>query len=338
MSLSLKKNNSQNSTENDIKTTIKKSPKIKKKFLCTICEKSFSTNGNLKNHINTIHNHILPFKCPYLLCKNSYSNQSRLLIHIRTHSGFKPYICPICKKSFNEKGNLKTHIGFHSNERPYKCNYCDKSYKTNGHLKDHIETHHFNLKKFVCNICQSKFGRRSTLSSHMRTHYGNVIFHSFKNVNCDEKINDNEKNNNENGNVCFNDNLYQKLLDLNENKVEEFNVSDSNELSTEDKNILIPCPNDKAANEAIIPPKGLRLPYLNRSAPIGNIITKPISPSNENNKLINISKNVNVFFLACFVSNVKLVFKNPVFSKTPIPINTIINNDKGVKLTKLSTA
>ncbi len=226
MSLSQKENKSQNSTEKEIQTAIKKTSKIKKTFFCTICEKSFSTNGNLKNHINTIHNHILPFKCPYPLCKHSYSNQSRLSIHLRTHSGFKPYICPICKKSFNEKGNLKTHIGFHSNERPYKCNYCDKSYKTNGHLKDHIETHHFNLKKFVCNICQCKFGRRSTLSSHMRTHYGNVIFHNFKNVKCDEKIKEDDKNKNENKYVCFNGNLSVKL-NLND-EVNELNIEDKN--------------------------------------------------------------------------------------------------------------
>ena len=145
-------------------------------FICPQCHKSFSTKGNMKNHIQTIHKNIRPFKCPYPSCKKEYSNQSRLDVHIRTHTGSKPFMCPICSKSFNEKGNLKTHINFHTDKRPFKCNQCEKTYKTNGHLKDHIEIQHMQLRRFICEICSSKFGRRSTLVAHMRTHTGEKSF------------------------------------------------------------------------------------------------------------------------------------------------------------------
>ena len=52
---------------------------------CELCHHSFSTKGNLKNHISTIHKNIRPFKCPYENCDKSYSNKSRLDVHIRTH-------------------------------------------------------------------------------------------------------------------------------------------------------------------------------------------------------------------------------------------------------------
>lgn len=52
---------------------------------CELCHHSFSTKGNLKNHISTIHKNIRPFKCPYQNCDKSYSNKSRLDVHIRTH-------------------------------------------------------------------------------------------------------------------------------------------------------------------------------------------------------------------------------------------------------------
>jgi uncharacterized Zn-finger protein len=139
---------------------------------CKICLKIFSTNGNLKNHITTIHQNLRPFKCTFPNCNKSYSNKSRLLVHERTHTGQRPFICHICNKTFNEKGNLKTHICFHSNNRPFICDMCGKSYKTNGHLKDHYEIHHLNVKKFICDICGTRFGRSSTLKAHLRTHTG----------------------------------------------------------------------------------------------------------------------------------------------------------------------
>lgn len=141
-------------------------------FVCNICQRPFSTNGNLKNHIVSIHNKILPYKCPYDNCTKAYSNRSRLEVHIRTHTGARPFICTVCNKSFNEKGNLKTHMNFHTNSRPFKCDQCSKTYKTKGHLKDHIEIYHMNKRKFSCTLCESKFGRKSTLVAHMRTHTG----------------------------------------------------------------------------------------------------------------------------------------------------------------------
>lgn len=143
---------------------------------CERCQKMFSTNGNLKNHILAIHENNRPFHCSFKGCEKSYSNKSRLIVHERTHTGIRPFICQICYKTFNEKGNLKTHLGFHLNQRPFICYECNKSYKTNGHLKDHIEIHHLQIKKYVCSICNCHFGRSSTLKSHMKTHTGERNF------------------------------------------------------------------------------------------------------------------------------------------------------------------
>ena len=145
---------------------------IKKQNICDICKKSFSTLGNMRNHIMTIHNNIRPFVCTFRGCNKKYSIGSRYQVHLRTHLGNKPFICQICNKAFNEKGNLKTHLRFHSELRPFKCPHCTKSYKTNGHLKDHIEIQHNLIKKYECQYCHKKFGRISTLKAHIRTHTG----------------------------------------------------------------------------------------------------------------------------------------------------------------------
>ena len=159
--------------ENTINLSITEfASKKQKQNICNICNKPFSTLGNMRNHIMVIHQNYRPFKCTYPGCNKNYSIESRYQIHLRTHIGSKPFICQICNKSFNEKGNLKTHLRFHSEIRPYKCPHCNKSYKTNGHLKDHIEILHNLIKKYICKFCNKKFGRISTLKAHIKTHTG----------------------------------------------------------------------------------------------------------------------------------------------------------------------
>ncbi|KAI1716707.1 zinc-finger double domain-containing protein [Ditylenchus destructor] len=76
------------------------------------------------------------FKCK--LCGVIVKHPSKILEHLRIHTGERPFPCTQCTLTFTQVGALKAHLRIHNREKPYVCKYCIKHFTTAGQRTAHI--------------------------------------------------------------------------------------------------------------------------------------------------------------------------------------------------------
>ncbi|XP_029162000.1 zinc finger protein 568-like [Nylanderia fulva] len=145
-------------------TTQVKDQNPQKKYCCVVCEARFKGSGGLRNHYKVVHGAGPVFKCDE--CGKEFPLKERLKLHVRTHTGFKPYKCPECDKSFARGGQLVQHRRTHSQVRPFRCGLCSNSFTCAANLSLHVKRHN-GQKDHKCDLCGRAFVRRDALKKHL---------------------------------------------------------------------------------------------------------------------------------------------------------------------------
>ena len=132
--------------------------------ICNICKSIYVNRYALKQHMMS-HTGEKPFKCT--LCDKQYSQKATLRCHVKTHSGKKRHenkLCPVCGKSI-AAGYMPIHLRMHSGEKPFECSICFKRFPKKTNLEGHIRSH-TGEKPFACSGCDKRFALYSNMVTH----------------------------------------------------------------------------------------------------------------------------------------------------------------------------
>ncbi|XP_060247826.1 zinc finger protein ZFPM1 isoform X1 [Meriones unguiculatus] len=80
--------------------------------------------------------------CPFPQCRKSCPSASSLEIHMRSHSGERPFVCLICLSAFTTKANCERHLKVHTDTLSGVCHNCGFISTTRDILYSHLVTSH----------------------------------------------------------------------------------------------------------------------------------------------------------------------------------------------------
>ncbi|KAH8386591.1 hypothetical protein KR093_001408 [Drosophila rubida] len=148
-----------------------------KLFTCSICNKSLNSQDYLATHIETVHNKVAQIgkvlKFPCAKCERTFSSERRLSNHLLKHDTDQlEHSCQICDKSFANVHRLRRHIqSIHEDLHPHVCDICGKKFKFKPSFERHLLEHQGVVAPAMeCPICGVWLKNEHSLRLHRFTH------------------------------------------------------------------------------------------------------------------------------------------------------------------------
>jgi hypothetical protein len=105
---------------------------------CTLCNRSFGSQGALDQHLRDSPAHAPSYDCEP--CNRSFGSQDALDQHLRDSPAHAPsYDCEPCNRSFGSQEALDQHLHYSPAHAPsYDCEPCDRSFGSQEALDQHL--------------------------------------------------------------------------------------------------------------------------------------------------------------------------------------------------------
>ncbi|XP_037936695.1 zinc finger protein 415-like [Teleopsis dalmanni] len=139
-----------------------------KHFKCSICGEEFREKYALKLHM-AYHTGEKPFKCD--ICAKCFVHKKSLRIHKQIHDeSTRQLKCEQCSFKFRTNSHLRRHMVTHTGAKPYPCPVCTKHFSTSYGMKKHLKQHQSpdcnKELRYRCKLCPRTFTNKQNYQNH----------------------------------------------------------------------------------------------------------------------------------------------------------------------------